>query len=296
MKSRYEQNEKKRRLERRERKRGIIIKMIIVLVIILVLLAIWGKFCEPNILAVNDFKLENEKIPESFNGSKIVHFSDLHYGLLDEKRLKKLVNQINDLKPDIVVFTGDLIEEGYSLSDNDTKTLIKYLSKINSKLGKYAILGNHDIKNENFDNIMYDSAFRVLKNNYDTIYNEKNEPILIYGFDDSLNGKPNPKGLKDKSINSINYRIALIHEPDYINEFIYDYDISLVLAGHSHGGQVKIPGIRPLFLPEGCKKYYKSYYEVNNTPLYISNGIGGSMLDFRLFSMPSINVYRLYTK
>lgn len=271
-------------------------KIILVIIIIIIVLIVWGKFIEPNLLLINDHKLESEALPGSFNGTKIVHFSDLHYGNLTEKQLKKVVKNINSLKPDVVVFTGDLVEEGYSLTDDDIKTLVKYLSMINTKLGKYAIFGNHDVKNEHFENIMYDSHFAVLKNNYDTIYNDKNDAIVLMGLDDVIHGEPELKALKSSDISKLDYKIILVHEPDYIDEFIHDYNVSLVLAGHSHGNQVKIPLISKLLLPKGCKKYYKSYYEVSNTPFYISNGIGNSVLNYRLFSPPSINVYRLYTK
>lgn len=296
MKSRYKKNKKMIKKEIKEVRRPKRIKILIILGTILLLLFTWGKFVEPNLLTINDYKIVNENIPDSFKGIRIVQFSDLHYGMTKEKRLEKIVNNINSLKPDIVVFTGDLIEEGYEATDNDLKILIKNLKNINAKLGKYAIYGNHDISNENYDNIMYDSKITILKNNYDTVYNEKNEAILIYGLDDTLEGEPKISNTKSKDINSINYKIVLVHEPDYINEFIYDYDASLVLAGHSHGAQINIPGISKLFLPRGSKKYYRGEYEVGNTKLYISNGVGNSSINFRLFSVPSINIYRLYTK
>ena len=296
MKSRYEQNERKRKKERKEKHKSKRKKLLIFISIILLILIVWGKFGEPNLLMINDYKVENTSLPESFEGTRIVQFSDLHYGMVKEHRLEKIIDNINSLKPDIVVFTGDLVEQGYELSDNDIKILVKNLSNINAKLGKYAIYGNHDVKNEEFDDIMYDSKFSVLKNNYDTVYTEKNETILIYGLDDTLEGDPKISNLKGKDINNINYRIVLVHEPDYINDFIYDYDISLVLAGHSHGNQVNIQPISKLFLPRGAKRYYKDNYEVGNTQLYISNGVGNSCINFRLFSIPSINIYRLYTK
>ncbi len=295
MKSRYEQNEKKRKIERKEKNKTRIKKLLIFLSIILTILIIWGKFGEPNLLLINDYKIENSSLPESFDGTRIVHFSDLHYGMIKEHKLEKIVDTINSLKPDIVIFTGDLVEQGYDLTDNDIKVLIKNLGNINAKLGKYAIYGNHDTSNESLNDIMYDSKFSLLKNNYDTVYTKQNEAILLYGLDDTLNGEPKINNIKGKNINNINYKIVLVHEPDYINDFIYDYDISLVLAGHSHGSQINIPGSQ-LFLPKGSKKYYKKYYEVNNTPLYISNGVGNSSINFRLFSAPSINIYRLYTK
>lgn len=295
MKSRYEQNEKKRKIERKEKNKTKRKKLFIFLSIVLLLLIVWGKFGEPNLLLINDYKVVDDSLPDSFEGARIVHFSDLHYGMLKEHRLEKIVNNINSLKPDIVVFTGDLIEQGYNLTDNDIKILIKNLSNINAKLGKYAIYGNHDTNNEYFDDILYDSKFSVLKNNYDTIYNNQNEAILLYGLDDTLNGEPKINNIKGKNLNNMNYKIVLVHEPDYINEFVYDYYPSLVLAGHSHGSQINIPGSQ-LFLPKGSKKYYKKHYEVGNTPLYISNGVGNSSINFRLFSVPSINIYRLYTK
>ena len=296
MNSRSERYKKIWRLERQKISIGKIKKIAIITSIIVVIVTIWGKLIEPNILTINDYKIENSSIPESFNGTKIVQFSDVHYGKLDERRLKKVVKQINDLKPDIVVFTGDLVEGGYTLNDTDIEILVKNLSKINSKLGKYAIIGNHDANNKNYEDIMEDSSFIILKNEYDTIYNEKSEPILIYGLDDTLHGNPKVEDLNSKSINNINYKIVLVHEPDYINNFIYDYDTSMVMAGHSHGSQVNIPIINRIFLPKGCRKYYKEYYEVNSVPVYISNGVGSSMIDFRMFSLPSINVYRLYSK
>ena len=111
-----------------------------------------------------------------------------------------------------------------------------------------------------------------------------------------MQGEPKINNVKEKDASNIKYRIVLVHEPDYINDFIYDYDTSLVLAGHSHGRQINIPLVSKMFLPKGAKKYYKSHYVVNDTPLYISNGVGNSSLNFRLFSIPSINIYRLYTK
>lgn len=296
MKSRYEQNEKKRKIERKEKNKTKRRKIFIFISIILVLLIVWGKFGEPNLLLINDYKIEDDSLSESFEGTRIVHFSDLHYGMLKENRLKKIVENINSLKPDVVVFTGDLIEQGYDLTDNDIKVLVNNLSNINSKLGKYAIYGNHDTDSEYFDDIMYDSKFSLLKNNYDTIYNEQGDAILLYGLDDTLNGEPKINSIKEKNTNNINYRIALVHEPDYINEFVYDFNPSLVLSGHSHGGQINIQPISRLFLPKGSKKYYKKHYEIGNTQLYVSNGLGNSIINFRLFSAPSINIYRLYTK
>ena len=294
MKSRYKLNERKRKRERRAVYRIKYRKFLILIGVLLLLLLVWGKFIEPNMLVIRDYKIEAQGLPKSFNGVRIVHFSDLHYGLTKEKKLEKIVDNINSLHPDIVIFTGDLVDLSHDLTDDDIKVLVKNLKNINAKLGKYAIYGNHDVKNSNYDDIMYDAKITVLKNNYDTVYNKTNEGILIYGLDDTLEGTPKINNINNKEVKNIKNRIILVHEPDYIDEFIKNYDASLVLSGHSHGIQVNVLGAN-LFLPKGSKKYYKDYYEVSSTPLYISNGVGCSGINFRLFSVPSINFYRLYT-
>ena len=82
-----------------------------------------------------------------------------------------------------------------------------------------------------------------------------------------------------------------MHEPDYIEKLNYNYD--LALAGHSLNGSINIPFIKKFFLEDNAKDYYKPYYKVNNTDFYISNGIGVSNINFRVFNTPSINIYRI---
>ena len=277
MKSRLKVKEKQRKLERRERNRGKRRVMILIILILILLLAIWGKFGEPNILAINDYKIESDKISKGFNGLKIVQFSDLHFGSYKEHRLDKLVKNINSLKPDIVVFTGDLIEENYEITDKEIKSLVKHLSKINAKLGKYTVIGNHDVNNEHFENIMYDSKFILLKNNYDIIYNEKSEPLLLFGLDDSLEGSPNISSIKEKNQYYLKLDYSILDYDDYTDD---NYVICK----------------RTKLVNNDFSEFVVEHYDVKGVPLYISNGVGGSILDFRLGSIPSINVYRLYQK
>ncbi len=82
-----------------------------------------------------------------------------------------------------------------------------------------------------------------------------------------------------------------MHEPDYIDD-LTDNKFDLILAGHSHAGQIRTP-FGGIFIPEGAKKYHNSYYRLENSDLYISNGLGVSNYNFRLFNTPSYNIYRL---
>ena len=298
MTSRYKKKELKRKSERKKTRKKIRKRINITLITIIILIAtclfIWGKFFEVNTITVNDIKITNSNIPDSFKNIKIVHFSDTLYTKeFNKQRLEKLIKKINSYKPDIVIFTGDLINKNYHITDKDINIITSNLSKIDSKLGKYASIGDNDYYNDNYNLIMQNSDFKILKNNYDTIYNKDNNPIVIYGLDSSIKGNPQIKELSNKQINNIPYKIIIMHEGDYITEFINDYNVNLILAGHSLNGQIKIPGFKPLYLPKGAKDYYDNHYKINDTDIYISNGLGSFKYDYRIFNTPSINVYRL---
>ena len=270
-----------------------IIKIVLSIIIIITLTLLYSRYIGTRGLKTNEIALTNKLISKDFDGLKIVHFSDLHYKrIITKKRITELINEINLINPDIVVFTGDLIDDDSEIDDDDIKYLKEILTNIKSKYGKYAILGNHDysIDIETIRNIYNESNFMLLENNFDYIYSKNNNKIYIGGISTGEFNKELISNIKtDENI----YKIVLLHEPDFIEE-ISNLNANLALAGHSHNGQVNIPYIKKMFLPKNAKKYYKEYYKVNNTEFYISNGIGVSRYNFRLFNTPSINLYRIY--
>ena len=278
-------------------------KIIIVLIIIILVISsclLYSRFLATKGLKVKEYKVVNNKITDSYHGLKIVHLSDIHYGsTIYEKELNNIVNKINEIKPDIVVLTGDLIDNRISF---DKDIIIKYLSKIEAKLGKYAVSGNHDIPIDDYNYIIKESGFLSLDNKYELIYSKSNEPIIISGIDYGEEDIGIKTEQFDKYISELKaddikpiYSILLVHEPDTVDNLdLNKYD--LVLSGHSHGGQVRLPFIGKLYTPEGAKNYYDEYYKINNTDLYISSGLGTSMYKFRLFNKPSFNFYRITNK
>lgn len=228
--------------------------------------------------------------------------SDIHYGrIIDDKRLESIVEKINLIKPDIVVITGDLIDNDTKLDEDDKKTLIDCLSKINVSTNKYAIRGNHDYTFNEWEEIISSSNFVNLDNNYNYIYINNYEPILITGLSSLLDSenvinryeKINDN-ISNDNINTI-FNILLVHETDFVDTIdISNYN--LILGGHSHNGQVRLPFIGPIILPSESKKYYDEYYKLGNTHFYISSGLGTSELDFRFFNRPSFNLYRITNK
>lgn len=275
-----------------------ILKFLLIIIIIITSVLLYSRYVGTSGLFTKEYKIETSKIDNSFDGLKIVHFSDLHYlRVTNSDTLQNVVDEINLINPDIVFFTGDLIDKDFELSNEEKDTLIELLSSINSKYGKYAIYGNHDaIKDEEeLEDIFTSSDFTLLRNSYDIIYSENNDKLFIGGVDNySYDMADINKTMEYFNDNDdINYKIILVHEPDYIDTILSKYDIDLVLSGHSHNGQINIPYIKNFFLPYGSEKYYENYYKVNNTDLYISSGIGESRINFRLFNRPSINFYRI---
>lgn len=275
-----------------------IIRFLLILLLLISLIIIYSRYVGTTGLITKEYKIETTDIPNSFDGLKIVHFSDLHYlRVTDKNTLKNIVEEINLINPDIVFFTGDLIDKDFNLNEKEEKELTELLNSINSKYGKYTIIGNHDYVKEieTLQNIYANSNFILMQNTHDIIYGTNNEKIFIGGIDTYSYDKADIDKTMEYFDNNedINYKIILVHEPDYADTIINNYDIDLILSGHSHNGQINIPYIKKLFLPYGSQKYYENHYKINNTELYISSGIGLSRLNFRLLNKPSINFYRI---
>ena len=273
------------------------VKIIAIIFIMICSFVLYLRFVSTSGLKVKEYKVVNKNITNEYHGLKIVHFSDIHYkSTIKYKDLEKIVEKINYINPDIVVFTGDLFDKSLSYSDNDLKNLIKLFSLIKSSYKKYAIIGDND-NIENYKKVIGNSGFVDLNDNYELIYNKNSKPILIAGISSGTTNV-NSKMLKvqdyllSDEANQI-YSILLMHEPDNIK---YTDSFDLVLAGHSLNGQIKIPFIGGLRKMNGAKMYYDEYYKVNNTDLYISGGLGSTTVNLRYFNKPSINFYRITNK
>lgn len=264
---------------------------------IFIILFLYARFIGTKGLFVKEYTL-NADIPSNFDGLKIVHLTDIHYNrTFKEKELKKLVKKINLINPDIIVLTGDLLDR--EIFEDDSKDILtKYLKQMNAKLGKYAISGNHDLIHNEFYDIINNSGFINLDNNYDLIYYNDYDPIIITGLSTASDNIDINDKLKNYhewiNENDVMYKILLLHEPDTIEKI--DDEFNLVLAGHSHNGQVRLPLFGAIVLPNGSKRYYKEHYTINNTELFISSGLGTSGLPIRFLNHPSINFYRINKK
>ncbi|MCI8498312.1 MAG: hypothetical protein HFG33_02825 [Bacilli bacterium] len=292
-----EEQEKKEKPKRRP-----ILSKVIILFLFFGLIYIYARYVGTMGIQVREYNIINEKLPSSFDGFSIVQFSDLELGstfLVQD--MEKLVEKVNELKPDVVVFTGDIVSTQHTLSDEEKELLIEHLSKMDPLIGKYSVKGDDDQYNGVYEEVMDASNFKDISNNYELIYYKGLTPIVLYGLD-SLNAEAQnfestfsyPKEDEDTTYMA-SFRLLLAHEPDTVSK-IGDYNISLMLSGHSHNSEINIPFLRDYYNIRGASEYYSENYNVGGTELYISSGLGTSKYNVRLMSHPSISVFRLYTK
>lgn len=255
-----------------------ITKVTSIILVTLLLTICYGMFIGAKIVVVKEQRIVSKNLPSSFHGLKIVQISDLLYNSLNKNDLTKIKKQINELKPDIIIYTGNLTKEEYKLTKNDIKLLENFFKDITATISKYAVVGPND--NDSFYVIMENSNFKVLNNEISKIYYKETSPIEFIGF--------NSQELKYDNLKSDNYSICILHNPDSIDEILENINCHIAFAGGTLGGEIKIFNA-PLF---DNHKYNKDYQKIKNTKLYISNGLGNE-INVRYFNHPNINLYRL---
>lgn len=255
---------------------------------------IYARFIEPNCLTMNYINVNNGLISRNKEDLRILQFSDTHISeYFNIKDLNRVVEKINEENPDIVIFTGDLIDQYNNYKNNNNINEIwDILGRINAPLGKYAVYGNHDYGGGAefaYKTIMENSGFVVLKNDK-VILEDYN--INIIGMDDSIFGNFE----KEKLIVFLDkerYNVVLSHEPDVV-DYLLEYNIDLFLSGHSHGGQVNLPLVNSF--PILAKKYTNGIYSFNNyrqTMHYVNIGLGTSQIPLRFMAPPELSVFVL---
>jgi predicted MPP superfamily phosphohydrolase len=268
--------------EEEERKRTIkkIIIIVISVIVLIILTFLSLRYLGNFGIVVNEKVITSNKINDDLNGLKIVHFSDILYDEeFDRKQIERLIGRINHTNPDIVIFTGDLIKKEYKLSFEEKEYLIKELGSIKSNISKLAITGEED--KEDAREIISNSGFEILEENKQSLVYIKNSYIAITRYDDI----PEYIGFDNEIFN-----IILTHNPDNIDSILSMSNPDVIFAGHSLNGQLRVPLIGGLLK---YSRYTEPYYEIDNTKVYISGGIGNRDANLRSFNNPNINFYRI---
>ena len=247
----------------------------------------WAYFVEPTMIRVEEVTVEARALPNAAQGLKIVHFSDAHLGFgLDEQMLADVVEQINAQSPDMIAFTGDLYDD-YSKSDIDDAKVIELLGKLSARLGKYAVLGNHDYGPQaqaRIDEILSAAGFTVL---YNDMLQLPEYGLSIFGMDDCMFGKGSASAFLAQPES---FNLVLCHEPDV---FAQMNGVDLMLSGHTHGGQIRLPLLGATALPRLGREYVAGLHENGAQQLYVNRGLGTTIMKLRFLCTPEITVLTL---
>lgn len=257
----------------------------------------YARQIEPEKLNIVHENISAQNIPPAFQNFKIVQFSDTHVGFhFSVEQLRKLIAKINTLQPDILVFTGDLVDDPKHF--NTYEALTNALSNAKATYGKYWVYGNHDHGGYGTDiikEVMDRANFNLLKNNH-TIIEKGADRIVLAGIDDVILGEPNISEAL-QHVNPNLFTVLLAHEPDIATN-TSNFPVDVQLSGHSHGGQVRLPFIGDLYTPAYAEKYIQGKYIINDRPftLYVNSGIGTTRLPYRFLCPPEIHVFTLTGK
>ena len=274
-----------------------IIKFLLKIMLILVAVAIgiltYAKYVEPNTLVEKSVQVSSTFVTASSENLKLALISDTHFSKdYDLKDFQKVLDSLSENQPDLVFFVGDLFDNYYRY-DGDVKEISEALLSIKAKEGKFAIFGNHDYgggAEHEYASIMEAGGFRVLKNEY---YPLDELQLSIVGIDDFMLGYGDIG--KATWARDDYFNILLCHEPDIIDS-ILEYNIDLMLSGHTHGGQIHLPGYTEEFLPPYGQNYVKGLFDFDNhrgTSLYVTPGLGTTKIPLRLFSKPEVTYITL---
>lgn len=253
---------------------------------LLIILLIWS-IVEAQLFRVKEIWIRNKKINKEV---KIVFISDLHYGgFYLFNRLKRIINCINKIKPDIIIIGGDLFGNSKTskFKEKDFIFLFSKFKELKAEQGIFAVLGNHDYytncKEKNFEELYRACNIKLLKNEAEIVKIQK-DSIGIYGTDDFLQGRINYDNF---TFQQDIFKLIVSHNPDEFENINFDFDLGL--SGHTHGGQINLFGFfAPISESRYGQKYIRRINKKGAATIITSKGLGCSMLPFRFFSFPEI--------
>jgi len=264
-------------------------------------LLVYGFYIEPYMINIKNIDIQSSKLAELLKGYKVVQISDLHISSYSRREIKA-IEILNDIDPDIIFITGDAVSWG-----EDFNPVSQFFDNMKAKIGIYGVLGNADYSNPEgmcilchapkSKTLRKNSPIKFLRNDAYVINfnNSDNSKLAIIGIDDYVTGKDHLELALDQISNEIP-KILLSHSPDIFEEAV-ENRMDLVLAGHTHGGQIYLFSFIKSMLAwfKGIKRpYSKGIYRKGETVMYVNSGIGTSIVPVRLGVPPEITIYKFH--
>lgn len=246
----------------------------IILAIGFAILFVDALWIEPNWIEVTRYQV-HAPVAASL---KIAHLSDVHTRGLG-RRERRMLAILEAEKPDLIVVTGDtLADHGGTYED-----CRKVYEKLHAPLGVWFVRGNW----ETWKPLRRERAFYDAVNVHLLVNANANVApnVWLVGLDDPYTGTPRLNAAL-QGVPSAAFKIALFHSPAYFDRAAGQVD--LCLSGHTHGGQVRLPFLNPLWLPTGCGRFVEGWYEENGSKMYVSRGLGMSILPVRFYCRPEL--------
>lgn len=239
-----------------------------------------------NSIVVTNIEYQNNKIPQSFEGFKILQISDLHNKQFGRKQ-KPLIEKTKKLNPDIIIITGDFIK-GQIMELSHCLDYIREAVKI---APVYYVTGNHEEKAANGYEVLWSLlkplGVHNMNNRSERIWRDSSSIQIIGMRDTTINNSFLPKIQAMACKNE--FTMVLSHSPEKFSEYAKTH-MDLIFTGHAHGGQIRIPFVGGLFAPSQgfLPKYTSGQHRLKNTTMVVSRGLGGSIFPMRLFNRPEM--------
>ena len=278
-----------------KKKNAIILVAVSIAFVAIVIWIAWGN----SALMVNEIKITNDKIPQSFEGFRIAQVSDLHNAELGKDN-NKLIEKLNECEPDIIVLTGDLIDSNHT----NLEVALSFARQAVKIAPCYFVTGNHEAwvgsQYEELKTSLENAGVTVLQDEAIEL-NYGDECIQLIGLNDpdfSERDSFLSESILETKLSQVNisngFTILLSHRPEYFNVY-QNKNIDLVLSGHAHGGQFRLPFLGGVIAPNQgfFPKYDAGIYTENGTTMIVSRGIGNSIIPVRINNRPEIVIIEL---
>ncbi len=274
-------------------------KVIILTILTILVLCSFYLHYENTKLQVSKYNIKNSKIPSDFNNYKIVQVSDFH-NTKSKTLTNDLIKEIKEQNPNIIVLTGDLIDA----NKTDIDIAINFIKEINDISSIYFISGNHEESTSAYSTLkeQLEENNVIILDNKAVILKEAESEMNLIGISDPQiindsffsDSEKIKLELENVAYDKSKYSILLSHRPETFDTYV-ESELDLVLTGHAHGGQIRIPFIGGVVAPnQGLfPKYTSGKFHNKNTTMIVSRGIGNSILPFRINNRPELVVITL---